>query len=134
MKIQQLVLPNVLSCLLLLSTLEGSSLAAGYLKLPPSNSSNSDPFDATGSGRDERLHIFTVDYEYVQIPCEVTLWILLACLAKIGEYTNILGIVLLKSIFPCKGNCDNGRKVEVAIKQMSNGDNLLWIITGATTG
>uniref|UniRef100_A0A8D0BAG2 Sodium/hydrogen exchanger n=1 Tax=Salvator merianae TaxID=96440 RepID=A0A8D0BAG2_SALMN len=32
----------------------------------------------------ERLHILTVDYEYVQIPYEVTLWILLASLAKIG--------------------------------------------------
>ncbi|NXD67264.1 SL9A4 protein, partial [Eolophus roseicapillus] len=33
---------------------------------------------------DTRLHVFTVDYGYVQIPYEVTLWILLACLAKIG--------------------------------------------------
>ncbi|NWS37506.1 SL9A4 protein, partial [Probosciger aterrimus] len=33
---------------------------------------------------DTRLHVFTVDYDYVQIPYEVTLWILLACLAKIG--------------------------------------------------
>ncbi|KAJ6667472.1 hypothetical protein lerEdw1_016593 [Lerista edwardsae] len=83
MRIQHLAPPNMLSCLLLLSALEGSGLAAVYLKLPPSNAS-SDPFDATESGRDERLHIFTVDYEYVQIPCEVTLWILLASLAKIG--------------------------------------------------
>ncbi|XP_066477432.1 sodium/hydrogen exchanger 4 [Tiliqua scincoides] len=83
MRIQHFVPLNVLSCLLLLSALEDSSFATVYLKLPPSNSS-SDPFDATGSGRDERLHIFTVDYEYVQIPCEVTLWILLASLAKIG--------------------------------------------------
>ncbi|KAK9401821.1 sodium/hydrogen exchanger 4 [Crotalus adamanteus] len=42
------------------------------------------PNYATKSGRDERLHIFTLDYEYVEIPYEVTLWILLASLAKIG--------------------------------------------------
>ncbi|XP_063160427.1 sodium/hydrogen exchanger 4 [Candoia aspera] len=80
--------PNVLSWLLLLSSL-GSYFAAGelYLQLPHRNSSalhKADPFDVTESGRDERLHIFTVDYEYVQIPYEVTLWILLASLAKIG--------------------------------------------------
>ncbi|NXE91122.1 SL9A4 protein, partial [Menura novaehollandiae] len=33
---------------------------------------------------DTRLHVLTVDYDYVQIPYEVTLWILLASLAKIG--------------------------------------------------
>ncbi|NWW38299.1 SL9A4 protein, partial [Panurus biarmicus] len=33
---------------------------------------------------DMRLHVFTLDYDYVQIPYEVTLWILLASFAKIG--------------------------------------------------
>ncbi|NWZ44336.1 SL9A4 protein, partial [Brachypodius atriceps] len=32
---------------------------------------------------DMRLHVFTLDYDYVQIPYEVTLWILLASFAKI---------------------------------------------------
>ncbi|XP_010214318.1 PREDICTED: sodium/hydrogen exchanger 4 [Tinamus guttatus] len=36
------------------------------------------------SSQDARLHVFTFDYASVQIPCEVTLWILLASLAKIG--------------------------------------------------
>ncbi|KAF4799949.1 hypothetical protein TURU_049293 [Turdus rufiventris] len=36
------------------------------------------------SSQDTRLHVFTVDYDYVQIPYEVTLWILLASFAKIG--------------------------------------------------
>lgn len=40
---------------------------------------------AVGSSQDTRLHVFTVDYDYVQIPYEVTLWILLASLAKIGK-------------------------------------------------
>ncbi|XP_026522557.1 sodium/hydrogen exchanger 4 isoform X2 [Notechis scutatus] len=80
--------PNVFSCLLLLTSLD-SYFAAGDLSLQHfhTNSSASykaDPFDGTESGRDERLHIFTLDYEYVQIPYEVTLWILLASLAKIG--------------------------------------------------
>ncbi|XP_028583780.2 sodium/hydrogen exchanger 4 [Podarcis muralis] len=73
-----------LSWLVFLSAPE-SSVATLYLKLPHRNTSSlHDPFDATESGRDERLHVFTVDYEYVQIPYEVTLWILLASLAKIG--------------------------------------------------
>lgn len=81
--------PNIFSCLLLLSNLD-SYFAAGDLILQRSHTNSSallkaDPFDATESGRDERLHIFTLDYEYVQIPYEVTLWILLASLAKIGE-------------------------------------------------
>nr|XP_020843553.1 sodium/hydrogen exchanger 4 isoform X2 [Phascolarctos cinereus] len=36
------------------------------------------------SEQDERLPVFSLDYDYVQIPYEVTLWILLASLAKIG--------------------------------------------------
>lgn len=81
--------PIVLSCLLLLSRID-SYFAAEDLSLQRSHTNSSalsktDPFDATESGRDERLHIFTLDYEYVQIPYEVTLWILLASLAKIGE-------------------------------------------------
>uniref|UniRef100_A0A7M4F731 Sodium/hydrogen exchanger n=1 Tax=Crocodylus porosus TaxID=8502 RepID=A0A7M4F731_CROPO len=33
---------------------------------------------------DTRLHVFTLDYPHVQVPFEITLWILLASLAKIG--------------------------------------------------
>lgn len=75
--------------MLLLSSLE-NYFAVGEMSLQLSHTNSSalskaDPFDATESGRDERLHIFTLDYEYVQIPYEVTLWILLASLAKIGK-------------------------------------------------
>ncbi|XP_016062657.1 PREDICTED: sodium/hydrogen exchanger 4 [Miniopterus natalensis] len=38
---------------------------------------------AASSGLEE-ITVFTLDYDYVQIPYEVTLWILLASLAKIG--------------------------------------------------
>lgn len=37
------------------------------------------PFEET------RLHVFTLDYPHVQVPFEITLWILLASLAKIGK-------------------------------------------------
>lgn len=41
--------------------------------------------DAVGSLQEKRLQVFTLDYNYVQIPYEVTLWILLASFAKIGK-------------------------------------------------
>lgn len=87
MGIQNLARLTFLGWLLFPSILD-LACAAQHMELPQKNSSSSvraDPFDATESGRDERLHIFTIDYEYVQIPYEVTLWILLASLAKIGE-------------------------------------------------
>ncbi|XP_072332736.1 sodium/hydrogen exchanger 2 [Scyliorhinus torazame] len=36
------------------------------------------------ASQDERLSVFSVDYYHVQVPFEITLWILLASLAKIG--------------------------------------------------
>uniref|UniRef100_A0A8C0E8C3 Sodium/hydrogen exchanger n=1 Tax=Balaenoptera musculus TaxID=9771 RepID=A0A8C0E8C3_BALMU len=41
-------------------------------------------FAAAGSEPAETVSVFALDYDYVQIPYEVTLWILLASLAKIG--------------------------------------------------
>ncbi|XP_049712971.1 sodium/hydrogen exchanger 4 isoform X1 [Elephas maximus indicus] len=41
-------------------------------------------FAVASSEPDERISVFSLDYDYVQIPYEVTLWILLASLAKIG--------------------------------------------------
>ncbi|KAM9021333.1 sodium/hydrogen exchanger 4 [Ara ararauna] len=77
---------KLLNWLLLLSSLVCCS-AAAYMDEP--NLSNSflphyEPDQTVGSSQDTRLHVFTVDYGYVQIPYEVTLWILLASLAKIG--------------------------------------------------
>lgn len=46
-------------------------------------------FAASSSAPDERISVFELDYDYVQIPYEVTLWILLASLAKIGKSSNI---------------------------------------------
>jgi hypothetical protein len=45
-------------------------------------------FAASSSEPDERISVFELDYDYVQIPYEVTLWILLASLAKIGKSSN----------------------------------------------
>ncbi|XP_065533834.1 sodium/hydrogen exchanger 4 isoform X3 [Lathamus discolor] len=77
---------GLLNWLLLLLSLVCCS-AAAYVDVP--NLSNSflphyEPDQAVGSSQDTRLRVFTVDYGYVQIPYEVTLWILLASLAKIG--------------------------------------------------
>ncbi|XP_042551417.1 sodium/hydrogen exchanger 4 [Dipodomys spectabilis] len=41
-------------------------------------------FAASSSEPGERISVFELDYDHVQIPYEVTLWILLASLAKIG--------------------------------------------------
>ncbi|XP_051881836.1 sodium/hydrogen exchanger 2-like isoform X2 [Pristis pectinata] len=38
----------------------------------------------TSTHKDERLSVFSLDYYHVQVPFEITLWILLASLAKIG--------------------------------------------------
>ncbi|XP_014747395.1 PREDICTED: sodium/hydrogen exchanger 4 [Sturnus vulgaris] len=75
-----------LSNLLLLSVVSCSAAAYGD---EPSLGKRSLPHyehDSSGvdSSQDIRLHVFTVDYDYVQIPYEVTLWILLASFAKIG--------------------------------------------------
>lgn len=35
---------------------------------------------------EERIHVFSVDYSLVQIPYEITLWIILASYAKIGKF------------------------------------------------
>ncbi|XP_005686359.2 PREDICTED: sodium/hydrogen exchanger 4 [Capra hircus] len=45
-------------------------------------------FAAASSQPAEAISVFTLDYDYVQIPYEVTLWILLASLAKIGFHLN----------------------------------------------
>lgn len=45
-------------------------------------------FAAASSEPDEKISVFALDYDYVQIPYEVTLWILLASLAKIGKSPN----------------------------------------------
>ncbi|XP_021517655.1 sodium/hydrogen exchanger 4 [Meriones unguiculatus] len=62
------------------------SEASSYVN-ESSNSTQQAPdarFAASSSDLDARISVFELDYDYVQIPCEVTLWILLASLAKIG--------------------------------------------------
>ncbi|XP_062462875.1 sodium/hydrogen exchanger 4 isoform X4 [Pezoporus occidentalis] len=81
-----LVRAMLLNWLLLLLSLVCCS-AAAYVDEPSLSNSflpHYEPDQAVGSSQDTRLHVFTVDYGYVQIPYEVTLWILLASLAKIG--------------------------------------------------
>lgn len=39
--------------------------------------------DAPGNGSEHAF--FSLDYQHVQVPFEITLWIMLASLAKIGE-------------------------------------------------
>ncbi|XP_030317154.1 sodium/hydrogen exchanger 4 [Calypte anna] len=60
--------------------------AAAYVDEPNLSKSFHEPDHgaAVGSSEDTRLPVFTVDYDHVQIPYEVTLWILLASFAKIG--------------------------------------------------
>ncbi|XP_069493030.1 sodium/hydrogen exchanger 4-like isoform X2 [Ambystoma mexicanum] len=62
-----------------LMALEYTSADAGLRNASPA--SPQAPLDI---GRDERFHAFTVDYNFVQIPYEITLWIILASYVKIG--------------------------------------------------
>ncbi|XP_063005897.1 sodium/hydrogen exchanger 4 isoform X2 [Melospiza melodia melodia] len=73
--------------LLLLSVVSCSAAAHGAepsLGKRPLLHYEHDSSGAVDSSEDMRLHVFTLDYDYVQIPYEVTLWILLASFAKIG--------------------------------------------------
>lgn len=82
-----LIRQNLVIWLLLILTLK-CPFAAPFLDLAKMSSVSTphyEPEEAEDSLRDERLHVFKVNYYYVQIPCEVTLWILLASLAKIGK-------------------------------------------------
>ncbi|KAK2495565.1 hypothetical protein MC885_003357, partial [Smutsia gigantea] len=72
--------------LLLLMALKCTEASSG---LNESTNSTAQPephvrFSASSSEPDEKIPVFALDYDYVQIPYEVTLWILLASLAKIG--------------------------------------------------
>ncbi|XP_002757505.3 sodium/hydrogen exchanger 4 [Callithrix jacchus] len=74
------------NCLLLLVALEYSK-ASSDVNEPANSTAQHAPnawFAASSSEPDERISVFELDYDYVQIPYEVTLWILLASLAKIG--------------------------------------------------
>lgn len=39
----------------------------------------------TSTSQDERLSVFSLNYYHVQVPFEITLWIVLASLAKVGK-------------------------------------------------
>lgn len=73
--------------LLLLVALK-SSEATSDLNKPTDSPAQQEPgagFTASGSAPGEKITVFALDYDYVQVPYEVTLWILLGSLAKIGE-------------------------------------------------
>ncbi|KAM9211765.1 sodium/hydrogen exchanger 4 [Dugong dugon] len=96
---QMLVAFSPWNWLLLLVALKCSE-ASSDLNSPNSaaqqwNSNLNARFTAVSSEPDERISVFSLDYDYVQIPYEVTLWILLASLAKIGFhlYHRLPGLV-----------------------------------------
>ncbi|KAF6106327.1 solute carrier family 9 member A2 [Phyllostomus discolor] len=66
----------------LAETLLEAPRAMGTSSSPPSPASVVAP--GTTPFEESRLPVFTLDYPHVQIPFEITLWILLASLAKIG--------------------------------------------------
>lgn len=67
----------------LAETLLDAPRARGASSNPPSPASVVAP--GTTPFEESRLPVFTLDYPHVQIPFEITLWILLASLAKIGK-------------------------------------------------
>ncbi|XP_062934762.1 sodium/hydrogen exchanger 4 [Cynocephalus volans] len=86
MGFQMSVLFSAWNWLLLLVALECSE-ASSDLNESANSAAQHAPnacFAPANSEPDERISVFELDYDYVQIPYEVTLWILLASLAKIG--------------------------------------------------
>lgn len=71
-------------------TLLDAPRARGTSSVPPSPASVVAP--GTTPFEESRLPVFTLDYPHVQIPFEITLWILLASLAKIGERAGRAGV------------------------------------------
>lgn len=55
---------------------------SGVTIVPPIKPDVPQAFPDTGK---DNLPVFTMDYPRIQIPFEITLWILLASFAKIGE-------------------------------------------------
>ncbi|CAH7233709.1 sodium/hydrogen exchanger 4 [Phodopus roborovskii] len=74
---------NWLLWLVVLECSEASSYENGSSNSTAQQASDA-RFAASSSDPDKRISVFELDYDYVQIPYEVTLWILLASLAKIG--------------------------------------------------
>lgn len=58
---------------------------AGVTILPPVKPD--DGPQAFPDDENTNLPVFTMDYPRIQIPFEITLWVLLASFAKIGEYS-----------------------------------------------
>ncbi|XP_030057311.1 sodium/hydrogen exchanger 2 [Microcaecilia unicolor] len=56
----------------------------GSTVVDSSSGSTSSVVTPVSFGEESRLPVFTLDYPHVQVPFEITLWILLASLAKIG--------------------------------------------------
>lgn len=90
MALQMFVTLSPWNCLLLLVAFECSE-ASSDLNESANSTAQYAPntwFAAASSEPDERISVFELDFDYVQIPYEVTLWILLASLAKIGKSSN----------------------------------------------
>uniref|UniRef100_A0A8D2JHP0 Sodium/hydrogen exchanger n=1 Tax=Varanus komodoensis TaxID=61221 RepID=A0A8D2JHP0_VARKO len=68
------------------SALSGDGVAepAAMMGINPSPSAGAPQVPGATTIEETRLQVFTLDYLHVQIPFEITLWILLASLAKIG--------------------------------------------------
>nr|P50482.1 RecName: Full=Sodium/hydrogen exchanger 2; AltName: Full=Na(+)/H(+) exchanger 2; Short=NHE-2; AltName: Full=Solute carrier family 9 member 2 [Oryctolagus cuniculus] len=83
--------PRLLLLLLLQVAGPAGALAETLLNAPKAMGTSSSPLSpasvvapGTTAFEESRLPVFTLDYPHVQIPFEITLWILLASLAKIG--------------------------------------------------
>ncbi|XP_011509460.1 sodium/hydrogen exchanger 4 isoform X1 [Homo sapiens] len=86
MALQMFVTYSPWNCLLLLVALECSEASSDLNESANSTAQYASNawFAAASSEPEEGISVFELDYDYVQIPYEVTLWILLASLAKIG--------------------------------------------------
>ena len=92
--------------LIVLVLLQGSVLPLGAASSP--NTSRNDYVDnpqvkeGKSNYTKKAFPVLTLDYHHIQAPFEISLWILLASLMKLGEYhVNVTHALLLEALHFC---------------------------------
>lgn len=96
--------------LMVLVFLEGSVLPLGASSSPDiSHQEHLDKHKVADKGHNftkKPFPVLSLDYPHIQVPFEISLWVLLASLMKLGEYhVNVTYVVMLMHV-ACRNACD----------------------------